>query len=151
MDSEAKNYELAYLLSPSIDEGEILTYSGKLVDLITNAKGAIKHNEVPRKWRLAYSIKKQINAYFGWITFKISSDQLKELEKKLKSEGILLRFLLSEEEENKVPVRLGAPVLRTLPTRQKVAVSPQKGEIKPEDEKLDLEALDKRLDEILGK
>lgn len=148
MNSDSKNYELAYLLSPSIPEGEVLTHVGKLTTLVEENKGLIRHVQEPRKIRLAYAVKKERTAYFGYTTFAVTPVSLPSLEKKIKSGGIVLRHLLVEEESGRKPpaFRAFTPRPAQLP-RQKAA---PREEPKTE-EKLDLEALDKKLEEILGK
>lgn len=144
--AEPKNYELAYLFTSSITEEEVLTRVGKLIALIEENKGAIRHVEELRKVRLAYPIKKEKVAYFGYTTFTFAPELLASLEKKIKDKEIL-RFLLVEEEIGKRP-----PAFRIVPSRPtlpKQKVIPRE-EPKAE-EKLDLEALDKKLEEILGK
>ena len=147
MNQDTKNYEIAYLLSPTISEEEILTHANALGTLIEQQKGAIKHVQNPRKQQLAYPIHKQRNAYFGWITFRLAPDSITALEKKLKANTQILRYLIVEEE-----TRLKAPVFRAptpKPISPKTPAIPR--EIKKPEEKLDLEALDKKLEEILGK
>lgn len=147
MNSEAKNYELAYLLSPAIPEDEILTHAGKFTSHIEEIAGVIRHVEEPRKRKLAYPIEKEKNAYFGWTTFSSAPDRLSLFEKMLKQKDGILRYLLLEEEVETRP-----QILRTIPFRP-TAGQPRQilRETQKVDEKLDLEALDKKLEEILGK
>lgn len=147
---ETKNYELAYLLSPSISEGEILVEAGKLNKLIEDTGGMIRRAEEPRKRRLAYPVKKEINAYFGWTTFNASGEAVVGITKKIKSFADLLRSMVTEE----VEIEFRPTVLRTIPSRPAAQRAPRT--VTPQEpaageEKLDLEALDKRLEEILGK
>ena len=147
MDSESKNYELAYLISLSVPEEEVLTRVGKLTTLIEGNKGSIRHVQEPRKIKLAHPVKKERTAYFGYTTFAVVPASLLSLEKKIKGEEIL-RHLLVEEEIGRRPPAFRAFTPRPAPLpRQKVA---PREEPKVE-EKLDLEALDKKLEEILGK
>ncbi len=145
MASESKNYELAYLLSPFIPEEETLTWAGKLTAVIEESRGVIRHAEPPRKKKLAYLVKKQPQAYFGWTTFRAVPDAIALLEKKLKNAENLLRHLVVEEEE----MLLRPAHLRVIPSTLRPRAIPREAE-KPE-EKLDLEQLDKKLEEILGK
>ena len=152
MDSEAKNYELAYVLPSSIPEGDILTVSGKLTAAIEEGHGMIKRAETPKKRRMAYAIKKEANGYFGWITFSMAPDGVAALEKKIKEHKELLRHLIVEEEiETRIPfVRPMAP--RRMPVAPRLSATPGMAATAPApEEKLDLEALDKKLEEILGK
>ncbi len=148
MASEQKNYELAYLLPPSIAEGEVLTHAGKITTLIEGAGGMIRHAEEPRKRKLAYPVKKEVNAYFGWTTFAISPENLAALKKKIVSEEKILRHLLVEEEIETKPQFIRPFPVRHQPVRPSVAPHPAEPKL---EEKLDLEALDKKLEEILGK
>ena len=147
MNQDTKNYEIAYLLSPTISEEEILTHANALGTLIEEQKGVIKHVQNPRKQKLSYPIHKERNAYFGWTTFRLAPEGITVLEKKLKTNAQMLRYLIVEEE-----TRLKAPVFRTpsaRPAGQKSPAIPR--EASKTEEKLDLEALDKKLEEILGK
>lgn len=149
--SEPKKYELAYLLSPAVPEDEVLVVAGSLVKIIEDSNGLIRHQETPAKRRLSYLVKKEQNAYFSWITFSTSPENLAAIEKGIKGAQNLLRHMLVEEEEiPPQPIRTYIP--RPAPTRVKPpAPTPTAaGEQKPE-EKLDLEELDKKLEEILGK
>lgn len=150
MDTGPKNYEIAYFLSSSHAEADVLTYAAKLAALIEENKGTIKHSGTPRKRPLAYPIKKQTQGYFGWITFTLTRALIKNLEKKLKNENDLLRFVIVEE----VPVdmRPYRPFpFRQIPQPGPTPVRQPLSEPEKEAPKLDLEALDKKLEEILGK
>lgn len=159
MDSDAKNYEVSYLLSPELMEAEVLAYTGKLAGLVEELGGTIRRAEQPRKLKLAYEIKKQENAYFGWTTFRLQPQHIAEFEKRFKGHGETLRFLILEEEIEK-----RKPFIRSVGFRTAVgssASTPSSArEIRepmhhagqaPEDKRLDLEALDKKLEEILGR
>lgn len=148
MDRDPKNYELAYLLSPAIPEEEILQKAGEITTLIEENKGVLKHSENPKKIKLAYPVKKEKTAYFGYTTFTIDPELLAALDKKVKRPEIL-RYLLVEEEIGRRP-----PAFRPYPSRSpslRPKPAPRQEIVKKEDQKLDLEALDKKLEEILGK
>ncbi|MEK7541305.1 MAG: 30S ribosomal protein S6 [Patescibacteria group bacterium] len=152
MDSEAKNYELAYLLSPSLTEGETLGIAGKLSAVIEGEKGAIRRVETAKKRRLAYAVKKERNAYFGWTTFAALPAAIASIDKKTKEMSVLRHLVVEEEIETR------RPLLRTYDAgagRAIPAAGPQTPAVPREQEdageKLDFEALDKKLEEILGK
>lgn len=125
-----------------------MTYANKLNTIIEEAKGIIRVVEKPKKRRLAYPVNKQKEAYFGWTTFSILPENLSLLEKRFKFQEWLLRHLITEEEI----YEMSRPVLHIVPSRPakpKTVVAPRR---EAESEKaLDLEALDKKLEEILGK
>ena len=123
-------------------------HAGKISSGIEEAHGMIRHAETPKKRRLSYPVKKEAVAYFGWTTFAIAPASIGQIEKKVKETPQLLRHLIVEEE-----IETRRPMLRPLSTRPIAGrtgpVIPREAE-EPE-EKLDLEALDKKLEEILGK
>lgn len=152
MENDLKHYEIAYLLHPSIAEEEVLGHVGKITALIEDVKGMINQSESPKKRKLAYEIEKERNAYFGWTQFLLAPEKISDLDKKLKLEGkkSVIRYLLVEQERVEAPrlhnVRKSGRTLER--TGETVAgAEEQHGE----EEKLDLEALDKKLEEILGK
>ncbi len=151
MDSETKNYELAYVLSLAIPEDAVLAASAKLTAAIEEEHGMVKRAETPKKRRLAYAIKKETNGYFGWTTFTMARSGIAALEKKVKENKDLLRHLIVEEEiETRIPyVRPTGP--RRAPALQKSPAMASAPAGEAPEEKLDLEALDKKLEEILGK
>lgn len=54
MEQVIKNYEIAYLLSPSIPEEEVLTHAKKLSAIIEEQKGSVKHLQEPKKHKLHF-------------------------------------------------------------------------------------------------
>lgn len=145
MDSDPKTYELAYLLPPSVPEEQVLMAAGRLTSLVESEEGLVVRVEAPKKRRLAYPIKKQINTYFGWTSFRMPADHLAQAKKKLKDEN-LLRFAIFIQEEEPAPLRLQTISRRPRSAQERIPREPERM-----DEKLDLEALDKKLEEILGK
>lgn len=152
MNADAKNYELAYLLSPSLPEEEVLGYAGRISALIEEQQGAIRRVEAPKKRRLAYAVKKERSAYFGWTTFAALPAAIAAIDKKAKGMPQVLRHMIVDEE-----IETRRPLLRTFAAgaRQTAAVGAPAPEVLREQEtpgeKLDFEALDKKLEEILGK
>ena len=146
LEPRIKNYEIAYILSSSVPEEEVSMHAAAITKLIEEAQGTAKYMEQPHKRRLAYPIKKERNVYFGWTTCRVNADRLTLLDKQVKSLGGMLRHLIIEEEVSKK-----TPILRTGPRPASGAKRPAPLREEKKEEKLDLEALDKRLEEILGK
>lgn len=142
MDPGAKNYEIAYLLAPSIAEGNALTYTGKISSWIEGENGIVNYPDKPKKRKLAYPVKKEETAYFGWTKFTAPSASVVNLNKKLKTEPMILRHLVVEDElptSHLLPIQPVKTYHKTPPSKRAEPV-----------EQLDLEALDKKLEEILG-
>lgn len=146
MERNPRKYEIAYIISSSIAEEAVVEHSQKIAALIEAEKGTISHSEIPQKRRLAYPIGKEGNGYFGWIKFAALPDAVEALEKKLKTMTLLLRHLVVEDT---IPVQQFGRMPRPSAPPPVAAVPPKREE--EADERLDLEALDKKLEEILGK
>ncbi len=149
MDSDLKTYELAYLLPSSTPEGEILPYMGKLTSMIEDAHGLVKRAETPKRRRLAYPIKKETQGYFGCNNYNIAHDALMHIEKKIKGENLLRHMIIEEEIETRPPFQ--PRTSRRMPLFGGEARPAREREPAKPEERLDLEALDKKLEEILGK
>ena len=148
METKMNNYELAYLLTPQLSEEEVLMHAGKVTTLIEDIKGMIEHVEKPRLRRLGYSIKKETQAYFAWTDFTMNPESTVSLEKRLKEQQFILRHMLIHRE------RIDMKRSRSRLQSSRTATTQTEKVIKKEEraeEKLDLETLDKKLEEILGK
>lgn len=95
-------YELGYLLVPSIVGEEIPAIYGNLKEVVVKEKGDIISDEMPKMINLAYTISKVIsnsrqnfkNAYFGWIKFFMTPEQVLSLKSALAMDKNLIRFLI---------------------------------------------------------
>lgn len=151
MDSEAKNYEIAYLISPDVAEDEVFGEAGKITGFIQDAHGLVGHIEEPRARRLAYPMKKFRNAYFGWMSFTATPERIADLEKRVRAEKSVIRFFISEEVKR--PAAHARPMreMRRAPRESLEDVKPFEPQAAKEEDKVKIEELDKRLEEILGK
>lgn len=154
-DVDVRTYEIAYLINPDIPEDGVFGEAGKITGAIQDVHGLVGRIEEPKKRKLAYAIEKARNAYFGWTTFTVAPERLPDIEKRLRAEAAITRFIIVEEVKR--PIR----EFRTRPLRGRRASTPEAGpaeEIKAfapaapkEEDKAKIEELDKQLEEILGK
>ena len=152
-----KTYELTYLISSELSEEEAKELQTKIASLIQEKGGILVEEKALLKKKLAYSVKKQSQAFLAVIIFQLPElpkevkgeeetdslrlpeplpEKLIDLEKKLKSENRILRYLILKE----LPLK-----------KMKVArflKKPEAEKIKKE-KKVELEEIDKKLDEIL--
>ncbi|MBI4132632.1 MAG: 30S ribosomal protein S6 [Candidatus Sungbacteria bacterium] len=153
MDSEVRNYEITYLIHPDIAEDEVFGQAGKITSFVQEAHGLVGRIGEPKKRRLAYPIKKFRDAYFGWTKFTIVPERIAEIEKKLALEKNFIRYLIVEDAKRPPlefrPRREAA--LRRAPPPSRQLVTPFVPEPPKEEDKIKLEELDKKLEEILGK
>lgn len=105
---DKKEYEMAYLLAPDILEENIDAETVELKKIISENGGEIVELIFPKKRRLAYSIQKQSQAYFGVVYFNISSDGIDKIKKSLTLNKKIIRYLILNEILRPKPV--AAPV-----------------------------------------
>lgn len=144
MPETIRDYELAYLLDPRLTDEEILKWQENFKNfLATEMTGEFKKEVSAKKRKLAYPVKKQSLAYFGSIYFVSQPEKVDLLDKKLKLENNVLRYLILQVDRRKQ---------KELLRREKEILEKvfKKVEIKDK-AKVDLEELDKKLEEILSK
>ena len=134
-----KHYELTYLISSEISEEEVKSLPEKVLVLVQEADGIIENRILPLKRKLAYSINKQEDAYLATLTFQLDPEKLVGLEKKLKAEGKILRYLLLV----KRPIKEVKRVIRKVISEKLVSVQSQ-------EKKVELKEIEKKLEEILA-
>lgn len=128
-----QNYELAYIISSQISEEASQEISRKINNFIQEKQGVVSESQLPKKIALGYPIRKQVFAWFQTTHFSLDSSNLSDLEKNLKEEKDILRYL----------------ILKTKPMRIRSVRAPRKPLEKSKSQKVDLEEIEKKLDEIL--
>lgn len=146
-------YELTYLLSPDLSEEEVRRWQEKIRTTIQEEGGIISETKNPLKRKLAYPIKdnlrsKKREGYLATLSFNLDSDRqksrpekLENLEKKLRAENQILRYLISSKRRAKIIAMAKKPF-----PKPKI---PKKVE-KPKVKKVELGEIEKKLEEILG-
>lgn len=144
-----KNYEITYLISPDISEEEIKKFSQKVVGFIIEEEGTVKKIIEPLRKKFGYLIKKKGNAFLITLNFQLSPGKLKNLEKKLKSETQIIRYMiLTKKEPGEIPAPeklIKPPTLREKEKTQETKETAKT--IKPK--KVELKEIDKKIEEIL--
>lgn len=135
-----KNYELTYLFSSEASEEEVKTFSEELASFIQAEGGVLNNLSSPSKKKLAYLIKKQIQAYLVNLTFQLNPDKIAILEKKLKGENEILRYLLLAKRVFKISSK---------PARTRSIVRKPREALPKKEKKVELKEIEKKLEEIL--
>ena len=129
-----KTYELTYLISPEISEKDIEVLQEKIKSLIQEGKGSVSRVGRLTKKKLYYPIKNNEEAFLADLAFLLEPAKLAGLEKKLKVEKQIIRYLIS---------------IKPLPKKpKKIRVKPKKL-LEPK-VKVELKEIEKKLEEILG-
>ncbi len=160
-----KKYELLLVLPGTLDEQEAQNRSNEILSFVKENSEQAEISAMG-KMRLAYPIKQIRYGYFYTIVFNAEVEGLKALQTKLGLMRDLLRAMFTEFNVAYNPAQkatYGAPsvdfALAEEPTRsehapmakmEKTMATENQIEKTEKEEKVDMEAIDKKLDEILA-
>ena len=138
---DKKDYELSYLLMSPEAEAEVLK-------LLAQTGAEVVSKKEPAVLQLAYLIKKQQSANFGYVQFRGVPSEMKSLRESLRLNAAVLRFLLISHTPIK---REQMPVQDLSATPSKpIQKEPIPMPVAPQSEgPLTNEALEKTLEQIL--
>jgi len=125
-------YEFTYLIRPDFSREDINSLQERIRSFIEEKKGSVARLNPPLKKKLAYTIKKNKEAFLTDLTFNLEPDRLGDLKKKIKAEKAIIRYLLLKKKILKEKVE----------TRSKRKLKPKA--------KVELKEIEKKLEEILG-
>ncbi len=147
MEEEKRQYGANYLLRGDIGEEKAAETNALVRKLIEDSGGLISQENGLQKQNLSYSIKKHDTAYFGSIKFIFPPEKIQNLKKSLEKIG-LLRVLLTQENQKKETVKY--PLRRRTIRRPAAKEYPPTEEGVKKEPPLQVEEIDKKLEEILG-
>ena len=133
-EKDSKLYEIAYILDGRLAEEKAGEKAGDLKGLIESAHNMTVEESAPKLRRLAYAIRGQNEAFFGWIKFIMQPSEINTVYGKIKKIPEVLRFLLVEAQREEI-----------MEKRIK-----QKRRVMTEEERARIDEIDKKLEEILG-
>ncbi|HDY72610.1 MAG TPA: 30S ribosomal protein S6 [bacterium] len=150
-----KEYELVCILLPQLEGVDLENVKKEIEQIITKLGGTINFKET-KKHDLAYPINKQGQGIYLISQMSIPPEKVANLSNELKLNKQVLRHLISQiavvkpaikRERRKKPVESAEHIQASPPT------STQRGEPKSkgfgEKDKVQLEEIDKKLDEII--
>jgi len=136
-----KNYELTYLISPDLSEEETKQFQEKVNSLIQTEGGQVSEVNLPIKKGLSSAKKDRGETYLISLSFQLNPEKVTLLEKKLKKEGDILRYLILSK-----PSAKPAIAFRKRVSGRKPAISGKKSG----EGKVELKEIDEKLKEIIG-
>ena len=89
-----REYELVTVISPEVDEGEISKIGDKVVQSISSRGGIVDKMDKWGKRRLAYPIRKFMEANYILTCFKLEPKLIKEVEAEIRALEDILRHLV---------------------------------------------------------
>ncbi len=152
-------YELLLILPGTLDEKEVAVKADETVAIVKELSSDVELHTMGKN-RLAFPINQIRYGYFYTVTFSAGAKEVKQLEEKLRHNREVLRYMISHFNTNltaqqkiayttdgtgitRMIEREGAPVAATAAAAPGLVAEPKA-------EKLDIEAINKRLDDIIG-
>lgn len=144
-DSQKQNYELAFHISPNLEQSRVAQIREELDKLITSHGGVITFTREPEKTRLSYPIRHERSAFFGYIQFSLNdASKLVEIEEQLRLNNDIMRYLMlklqTDQERAKALSKMAAHKERQERRVKKPTAA------KPEDTK----EMEKQLEDVIG-
>jgi len=149
-----KKYELLLVLPGTLDEKEAETRSNEVLAVIKEKDANAELNNLG-KTRLAYPIKQIRYGYFYTIIFSVEAEDLKALQIKFGLMPDLLRAMVTDYNEKfstsqKISYTTNDVGVTTAAVEESEEVVDAEVAPKKVDEKVSMQDIDKKLDEILA-
>lgn len=145
-----KTYELTYIIGSNISLDEADAKTKEVESFIQSKEGMILKSEKIMAKTFSYPIKKQCSGYFANLDFQIAENNIKELKEKLeKDQKILRHFVLVKKPTKALKERRRRLFTDIKPMKSEHAQGAA-GEEKKKTEKVEMEEINKKLDEILS-
>jgi small subunit ribosomal protein S6 len=93
------DYELVAIISPEVDEEGVSKIVDKVTQSISSRGGAVEEIKKWGKRKLAYPIRKFMEADYVLARFKLMPKSVKELEAEISASGDILRYLVVKVED----------------------------------------------------
>jgi len=97
-----RSYEVMLAINPQLEDEELDSLLDKLKKLIAHAKGKITKTDKWGKRKLAYEIKDFTEAIYVVLNFDVDEKIILELERVVKLEERVIRYLLTLQPEKKL-------------------------------------------------
>ena len=96
-----KKYELLFVIDAGLENDVISETVEKFTTLIKNNGTIVEVNNWGKK-RLAYEVAKKWEGYYSLVTFEGPADFIKELERVLRIDERVMKFLVTKVDDKKI-------------------------------------------------
>lgn len=155
-----KKYELLLILPGTLDDKEVEARANEMVALVKDHGSDVELHTMGKN-RLAYPVKQIRYGYFYTVTFSAEAEKAKILEEKLRLNREVLRFMVSHFNTNLTAQQKiayttdGTGITRMVEKEQAEEVAApvsakEENVVNKKAEKLDLEQINKKLDDLMG-
>ena len=148
MSETKKLYEVGYLLISTLSDEQVAEAAKAVAEVVASEGGSITKEEAPKYKRLAYSMRKKIDAkyhdydaaYFGYVYFEAEPSVIGTIDKKVAALAPVLRHIVVKDP---VVDRLVDADATEEEDERPVAASEEETEVSDEE-------LDKSIDKAVG-
>jgi len=154
-----KAYELLYIIPPKFTDQELKEIVAEVENIIKEAKSNILDSRLPEKRILAYPVKHCRIGFCGLIKFENDASAISKIDEKLRMMPNILRHGVFTYKETQKPSfekeTIKRKETRPIKPKERPMVPPAEDRVAEESpksdksEKIKLEELDKKLEEIL--
>lgn len=88
------NYELMFIINPTLEEEKKNAVVEKVTEIITNGGGEVSKTDVWGMRKLAYPIEKKEEGYYVVLEFQAAPELPKELNRRLRISDDVMRHLV---------------------------------------------------------
>lgn len=170
-----KTYELTYIITPQVKQEEAETISKDIETFLQSKEGVILRADKIVAKTLSFRIKKQSSGFFAFVEFQLDPANVLELKEKLQKDSKILRhIILAKLAPRRIKARRERKTVEsvfetkaetkpeTKPTEElEVKIEAKTETVKEEKpatkktekvkkEKIEMEDIDKKLDELLS-
>jgi len=159
MESEVRKYELICILGPHLEETDLDNFKQSFEKIVSDNNGQIIHFMDPKKRDLVYPINKQKQGIYLVSHILLEPENIANISKELKTNENVLRSLITtlettSEPKTEKPRKIMKKPVASAKRRQAGPPASQRGEPRSEssneDDKIKLEEIDKKLNELVG-
>lgn len=151
MESEVRQYELICILEPHLEGADLDNFKQSFEKIVSDNNGRIIHFMGPEKRDLVYPINKQKQGIYLISHISLEPENIANISKELRANKNVLRSLVTILEVPSESRTERPKAQKPLKTR-KIPSYAKTSESKPadKDDKIKLEEIDKKLDELVG-
>lgn len=88
-----RNYEIMFIVNPSVSEDEVDKINAQIENVITSAEGQVHKIEKMGKRRLAYEIRRFNEGFYVLFSIGANGDIVRECERRLRVMDEVLKYL----------------------------------------------------------
>lgn len=158
MNEDTKQYQIVMVFPPVLNPEQLSQAIEKVKQIITDQQGSFSSIEIPSAQlkRLSYPINKHQEAFYLTLGFSLPPQAIELLNQQLNLENDLIRHIITTQDQIKIrpkqkqTIDYSEMIEKVEPIKENLSkVKPAKKTVKLN--KVELDNLDKKLEEILNK